>query len=64
MRCHEVLRNPSELFIEPLVRDMAHWQLGPAERALEGPAGGTAREPGTPFGGWRGTLLTTSPGGV
>jgi hypothetical protein len=26
-----------------LVYDMAHWQLSPVKRALEGPAGGTAR---------------------
>jgi hypothetical protein len=41
---------------------MAHWQLSPVERALERPAGGTARETGTPFREWREALLTTSPG--
>jgi hypothetical protein len=27
---------------------VAHWQLRPVERALEGPAGGTAGKTGTP----------------
>jgi hypothetical protein len=47
-----------------LVRDMAHWQLSPVERALERPAGGAAKETGTPSGGWREALLTTNPGSV
>ena len=32
-----------------LLRDMAHWQLGPVERARESLAGGTASETGAPF---------------
>jgi hypothetical protein len=40
-----------------VVRDMAHWQLGPVERARERPAGGTARETGTPFSGGGGVGL-------
>ena len=42
-----------------MVRGMARWQFGPVERALEGPAGGTASETGTPFREWREALLTT-----
>jgi hypothetical protein len=38
----------SEKVSERMVRDMAHWQLIPVERALERPAGGAARETGTP----------------
>jgi hypothetical protein len=45
---------------EFLVRDMAHWQLSPAERARGRPADEAARETGTPFRGE--ALLTTNPG--
>jgi hypothetical protein len=39
-----------------MVCDMAHWQLGPVERAQRGPAGGVVRGTSPPFrgggGGW------------
>ena len=48
-----------------VVCDMAHWQLSPVERALERPAGGTARgNRHSLYREWHEALLTTNPGCV